>query len=42
MIGAAHHLNRSIQTIIGRAHYYLLDRYHILTVRGLLMRCAWR
>ncbi len=37
MIGAAHHLNRSIQTIIGRAHYYLLDRYHILTVRGLLI-----
>lgn len=37
MIGAAHHLNRSLQTVIGRARYYLLDRYHILTVRGLLI-----
>ncbi|MGQ9887534.1 MAG: O-antigen ligase family protein [Aggregatilineales bacterium] len=37
MLGAVHHLNRSVQTIIGRARYYLLDRYHILTVRGLLI-----
>lgn len=37
MIGAAQHINRSVQTVIGRAHYYFLDRHHSLTVRGLLI-----